>query len=88
MFMPCLLAVVFAILRLRAFGIEPLVDRGLVWGAPNACVIAVNGGTLVLLGLLLERQSHLGWFSCSSRPSWSRSACDRRGSGCNRGSTA
>src|SRR5829696_4447563 len=56
-FVPCMVAVTVAILRYRAFDIELLVNRTLVWGGLTACVAAVYGGTLVLLGLLLEHQS-------------------------------
>ena len=56
-FLPCLVAVAVAILRYRAFDLEVLVNRTLVWGGLTACVAAVYGGILVLLGLLLERQT-------------------------------
>src|SRR6266545_2771013 len=53
----CVVAVAVAILRYRAFDLEVLVNRTLVWGGLSACVAAVYGGTLLLLGLVLERQS-------------------------------
>jgi len=56
-FVPCMVAVTVAILRYRAFDIELLINRTLVWGGLTACVAAVYGGTLVLLGLLLEHQT-------------------------------
>jgi signal transduction histidine kinase len=52
----CLVGVIVAVLRYRAFDIETLVNRVLVWGTLTACVVAIYGGTLVLLGLVLERQ--------------------------------
>jgi len=53
----CLVALTVAILRYRAFDLEVLVNRTLVWGGLTACVAAVYGGTLLLLGLLLEHQT-------------------------------
>jgi signal transduction histidine kinase len=55
--LPCLVAGTLAILRYRAFDIEVVVNRTLVWGGLTACVAAVYGATLLLLGLVLERQS-------------------------------
>jgi two-component system, NarL family, sensor kinase len=52
-----LVAVALVILRYRAFDLELLVNRTLVWGSLTVCVAAVYGGTLVLLGLVLERQT-------------------------------
>jgi len=46
-----------AILRYRAFDLEVLVNRTLVWGGLTGCVAAVYGGTLLLLGLVLDRQT-------------------------------
>jgi len=52
-----LVAIAAAILRYRAFDIEILVNRTLVWGSLTACVAAVYGGTLLLLAVLLEAQT-------------------------------
>jgi two-component system NarL family sensor kinase len=53
----CLVGVIVAVTRYRAFDIEVLVNRALVWGTLTGCVVAFYGGTLVLLGLVLERQA-------------------------------
>jgi signal transduction histidine kinase len=55
--LPCLVAGTLAILRYRAFDLEVVVNRSLVWGGLTACVAAVYGGMLVLLGLVLDRQT-------------------------------
>jgi two-component system NarL family sensor kinase len=52
----CLVGVIVAVMRYHAFDIEALVNRVLVWGTLTACVIAIYGGALVMLGLVLERQ--------------------------------
>jgi signal transduction histidine kinase len=51
------ISIAVAILRYRAFDLEVLVNRTLVWGGLTACVVGVYGGTLLLLGLVLERQT-------------------------------
>jgi len=52
-----LVAIAAAILRYRAFDIEILVNRTLVWASLTACVAVVYGGTLLLLALLLQTQT-------------------------------
>jgi signal transduction histidine kinase len=55
--LPVIAAVAVAILRYQAFDLDVLANRTLVWGGLTAWVAAVYGGTLLLLGLLLEHQA-------------------------------